>query len=241
MSVAKTAIITGASQGIGAEVVRTFMERGYNIVANALHMSSTGAFENSSQLRLVDGDIGELDTSRKIAEVALDRFGSIDVLVNNAGIFMAKPFTEYTPEDTKRLIKTNVEGFIYTTQVSVLQMLKQKTGGSIVTITASLADHPNLASKASVSMVTKGGLNSITRQLALEYAKEGIRGNAVGPGAVRTPLHGGQSDDALSSLSPLGKVTDAKEIARAVLFLAESPTVTGEVLLVNGGAHLGKW
>jgi NAD(P)-dependent dehydrogenase (short-subunit alcohol dehydrogenase family) len=241
MSMGKTAIITGASQGIGAEVVRLFMDRGYDVVATALHITRAGGFENSRHLQLVEGDIGELETAQKITETAMNHFGSIDVLVNNAGIFVVKPFTEYTQEDLRRLIKTNVEGFVYTTQLCVRQMLEQKTKGSIVSITASLADHPNRASKASVSMITKGGLNSITRHLAMEYSQEGIRVNAVAPGVVRTPLHPSISDEEIKTLSPMGMITDPKEIARAVLYLAESPTLTGEVLLVDGGAHLGKW
>jgi NAD(P)-dependent dehydrogenase (short-subunit alcohol dehydrogenase family) len=217
------------------------MERGYNIVANSLNISSAGIFQNSSQMQLVDGDIGELDTARRITGTALDRFGAIDALVNNAGIFITKPFTEYTEEDFRRLVKTNLEGFIYTTQLTVRQMLKQKSGGSIVTITASLADHPMARAPASVAMITKGGLNSITRQLAMEYAKEGIRVNAIGPGTVRTPLVGTASEEVLRAQSPLGIVTEPKEIAQTVLFLTESQTITGEVLLVNGGAHLGRW
>jgi NAD(P)-dependent dehydrogenase (short-subunit alcohol dehydrogenase family) len=241
MNKTKTIIVTGASQGIGAEVVRAFMERGYNIVATSRKISSAGTFQNSDQLRLVDGDIGQLETARRITGMALDRFGSIDALVNVAGIMIAKAFTENTPEDFRRLVSTNLEGFIYTTQLSVLQMLKQKSGGSIVTITASLADHPMAGHGASVDMITKGGLNSITRSLAMEYAKQGIRVNAVAPGTVRTALSKGTPEDVLRSESPMGVVTEPKEIARAVLFLTESQTTTGEVLLVNGGAHLGKW
>jgi NAD(P)-dependent dehydrogenase (short-subunit alcohol dehydrogenase family) len=237
----KTVIVTGASQGIGADVVRIFMERGYNVVANALNITRAAIFQSSDQLQLVDGDIGQLDTAMRITGAALDRFGSIDALVNNAGIFVAKAFTEYTSEDLRRLVSTNLEGFIYTTQRAVLQMLKQKSGGSIVTITASLADHPMANHNASVSMITKGGLNSITRSLAMEYATEGIRVNAVAPGTVRTSLAKDTPEDVLRASSPLRTVTEPAEIARAVLFLSESPTITGEVLLVNGGAHLGRW
>jgi NAD(P)-dependent dehydrogenase (short-subunit alcohol dehydrogenase family) len=241
MSQRKTVIVTGASQGIGAEVVRAFMERDYNILATSLDISHAGTFKNSPQLQLVDGDIGQLDTARRVTGMALDRFGRIDAVVNNAGIFVAKAFTEYTPEDFKRLVSTNLDGFIYTSQLSILQMLKQKSGGSIVTITASLADHPRAGHNASVAMITKGGLNAITRSLAMEYAKEGIRVNAVAPGTVRTALIGNVSEDVLRSESPLGVIADPRDIARAVLFLTESPTITGEQLLVDGGAHLGQW
>jgi NAD(P)-dependent dehydrogenase (short-subunit alcohol dehydrogenase family) len=168
-------------------------------------------------------------------------FGSVDGLVNNAGIFFAKPFTEYTTEDFQALSSTNLEGFIYTTQLAVKQMLAQKTGGSVVSITASLADHPLAALTASVPMITKGGINAISRSLAMEYAKQGIRVNVVAPGIVDTPLTSGIPKDFLSTLSPLGQVAAAKDIAEAVFYLTEASQVTGEVLHVDGGAHVGRW
>ncbi len=241
MSKAKTVIVTGASQGIGAEVVRVFLDRGYNIVANSRNISGAGTFKTSSQLQVVDGDIGEFDTAKRITDTARDNFGSIDALVNNAGIFFTKPFTEYTQVDFRRLVSTNIDGFVYVTQLSIKQMLKQKTGGSVVSITTSMVDHPIAGVTASIPMITKGGLDAVSRSLAIEYAREGIRVNTVAPGIVDTPLHKDDPKDFLKTLSPMGTISDPKEIASAVLFLTESPTVTGEVLHVDGGSHVGRW
>lgn len=241
MSHANTAIVTGASQGIGAALVGAFLERGYNVVATSRSVSKAGAFKTSPRLKLVDGDIGEPETAARVTQAAIETFGAIDALVNNAGIFFPKPFTEYTQADFKRLASTNLEGFIYMTQLSIRQMLAQKTGGSVVTITAALADNPIAGVSASVPMIIKGGLNAVTRALAIEYATLGIRVNAVAPGIVDTPLHKDDPKDFLKTLSPMGTVSDANEIANAVLFLTESATVTGEVLHVDGGSHIGKW
>ncbi len=237
----KTAIVTGASKGIGAGVVSALLERGYKVVANSRNISKAGAFAPSERVALVDGDIGDEATAARIAGTAVDRFGSIDVLVNNAGIFFAKPFTEYTADDFRMLASTNLEGFLYITQLAIRRMLAQGSGGSIVTITASLVDNPIAGVPASVPMITKGGLNAVTRSLALEYAKDGIRVNAVSPGVVDTPMHEKSPKDFLKSLSPMGRVSDVKDIADAVLYLAEASLVTGEVLHVNGGAHFGRW
>src|SRR5690349_9017822 len=171
----KTAIVTGASQGIGAGIVKGFVERGFNVVANSRKVTQSTEVAASSHVALVDGHIGDPATAARIVETALSRFKSIDALVNNAGIFLTKPFTDYTPEDFKSLVSTNVEGFLYVTQLSIKQMLAQKTGGSIVTITAALARNPIRGVMAAVPMFTKGGLETITRHLAMEYAKDGIR------------------------------------------------------------------
>jgi NAD(P)-dependent dehydrogenase (short-subunit alcohol dehydrogenase family) len=237
----KTVVVTGASQGIGAATIQLFLERGYQVVANSRHISKSQDIKPSSHLRLVDGDIGLVDTAKKITNLAVSEFGGIDALVNNAGIFFTKPFTEYTPDEFKRLISTNVEGFIYITQLTVKQMLKQKTGGSIVTITSSLADHPIAGVNASVPMITKGGLDAITRSLAMEYARDGIRLNTIAPGVVDTPLHKDSPKDFLRTLSAMGTITESNELAEAILFLTQSKTITGETLHVDGGAHLGKW
>ena len=237
----KTVVVTGASQGIGAAIANLFLDRGYNVVANSRNISRKSELRRSETLALVDGDIALATTAEKIAATAVKRFGSLDALVNNAGIFFPKPFTEYTPEDFRALSSTNLDGFIYTTQLAVKQMLAQKTGGSVVSITATIADHPLAAFTASLPMITKGGINAVSRSLAMEYAKLGIRVNAVAPGVVDTPLLKDAPKDFLRTLSPLGQISDARDIAEAVFYLTEASQVTGEVLHVDGGMHLGRW
>src|ERR1700758_1673465 len=237
----KTAIVTGASQGIGAGIVKVLVERGYNVVANSRKVSQSTEVTASDHVALVDGHIGEPATAAKIAETALSRFGSIDVLVNNAGIFFTKPFTDYTAEDFKSLVSTNLEGFLYVTQLSIKQMLAQKTGGSIITITAALARNPVRGVPAAVPMITKGGLETITQHLAMEYAKDGIRVNAVAPGVVSTPMHKETPRDVMQSLSPMGRVSTVKDITDAVMYLTDAATVTGDILYVDGGSHFGRW
>src|SRR5262245_6385803 len=238
---AKTVIVTGASQGIGAGIAKAFLDRGYRVVANSRRITKSEELPASDHLALVDGDVGDPQTAAKIAETAVRRFGSIDALVNNAGIFFTKRFIDYTAEDFRSLVSTNLEGFLYLTQLAIKQMLAQTTAGSIVTIAAALADNPIADVTAAAPMITKGGLNAVTYHLAMEYAREGIRVNAVAPGAVATPLTKGTPEDVMKKLSPMGRVATVKEIADAVLFLTESPTVTGEVLHVDGGSHRGKW
>jgi NAD(P)-dependent dehydrogenase (short-subunit alcohol dehydrogenase family) len=237
----KTVLITGASQGIGAALVNTFVERGYNVVATSRRVSQSAEIKASNHVVLVDGDIADPATAKKVTETALDKFGSIDALVNNAGIFIAKPFVDYTDDDFRKVSATNLDGFIHLTQLAIRQMLEQKKGGSVVSITTSLVDHPIAGYNASVSMVTKGGIDAASRSLAMEYAKDGIRVNTVAPGVVDTPLHKDNPKDFLKTLSPMGAISGAQEIADAVVFLTEAPHVTGEVLHVDGGAHLGRW
>jgi NAD(P)-dependent dehydrogenase (short-subunit alcohol dehydrogenase family) len=237
----KTAIVTGASQGIGAGIAKRYAERGFSVVASARNMTQSTGIAGSDQVALVDGDIGEPATAARIVETALSRFTSIDALVNNAGIFFTRPFTDYTAEDFKSLVSTNVEGFLYLTQLSIRQMLAQKTGGSIVTITAALARNPIRGVTAAVPMLTKGGLETITRHLAMEYAKDGIRVNAVAPGVVYTPLHLNTPKDVMESLSPMGRPSSVEDITDAVMYLTDAATVTGDILYVDGGAHLGRW
>ena len=237
----KTAIVTGASQGIGAGIVKAFVERGFNVVGNSRKVTQSTEVAASDRVALVDGDIGEPATAANVVETALARFKSIDVLVNNAGIFFVKPFTDYTPEDFRSLVSTNLEGFLYITQLAVRQMLAQKTGGSIVTITAALARNPIRGFMASVPMITKGGLETITKHLAMEYAKDGIRVNAVAPGTAYTPLHRNTPKEVMESSSPMGRPSTVKEIADAVLYLSDAATVTGDILYVDGGAHFGRW
>jgi NAD(P)-dependent dehydrogenase (short-subunit alcohol dehydrogenase family) len=236
----KTVIVTGASQGIGAAVTRAFLDRGYNVVATSLKFSGTD-FAASSTLALVEGDISVEATAEQIVQTAMAEFGSIDHVVNNAGIFFGKPFTEYTIEEFRKFVSVNLEGFLFVTQRAVKQMLAQGNGGSVTTITAALADNPIAGSPASVPMITKGGLNTITLSLANEYAKQHIRFNAVAPGVVDTPLHKGASQESLKDRTPMGTISDPKDIAEAVVYLAEAKHVTGEVIYVDDGAHVGRW
>jgi len=240
-SQAKTAIVTGASQGIGAGIVKRFVEQGFNVVANSRKITESAEIVASGEVALVEGHIGEQATAARIVETALSRFQSIDVLVNNAGIFFTKPFTDYTAEDIKSLVSTNLEGILYVTQLSIKQMLAQKTGGSIVTITASLARNPIRGVTAAVPMITKGGLETLTQHLAMEYAQNHIRVNAVAPGVVYTPLHHDTPKEVMESLSPMGQPSTVEDIADAVMYLTSAVTVTGNTLYVDGGSHFGRW
>jgi NAD(P)-dependent dehydrogenase (short-subunit alcohol dehydrogenase family) len=236
MASGKTVIVTGASQGIGAAIVGAFVERGYNVVATSRSISKAG-YAPSSSLAIVDGDISLADTAEAVVKTAIERFGSIDHVVNNAGIYFSKPFTEYTAEELRAFVSTNLDGFVFITQVAVRQMLAQHRGGSVTSISASLADNPIAGVPASIPMMTKGGIDAITLSLANEYAKEKIRFNAVAPGVVDTALHTGN----LEARSPMGTVSEPKDIADAVVFLTEASHVTGEVLHVDDGAHVGRW
>jgi NAD(P)-dependent dehydrogenase (short-subunit alcohol dehydrogenase family) len=236
----KTMIVTGAAKGIGAGVTNAFIERGYNVVANSLNITAS-TFVSSERLAVVQGDIGDPSTAREIAATAVKAFGSIDGVVNNAGVFFTKPFTEYTAEDFENLSGVNLRGYINITQLAVKQMLLQNTGGSVTGITTAMVEHPIAGVNASLPMVTKGGLEAITRSLAMEYAKEGIRFNAVAPGIVDTPMHANDPKEFLKGLSPMGEISDVADIVDAILYLTEARHVTGEVLHVDGGAHNGKW
>ena len=233
----KTAIITGASGGIGTGLVEAFLKEGYNVVATSLDTSRSLAASRS--LILVDGDIGNEDTAARVAGAAIERFGTIDALVNNAGIYRTKPFIDFTTEDFHALVSINLQGFLYMTQSCVRQMLKQKSG-SVVTITAALADQPIAGVDASVSMMTKGGLNALTLSLAIEYAKEGIRFNAVAPGVVESPLHPDVSEESLAIRQPMKTITEVRDIVDAVLYLSRAGQVTGEIIHVDGGSHAGR-
>jgi NAD(P)-dependent dehydrogenase (short-subunit alcohol dehydrogenase family) len=237
----KTVIITGASQGIGAGLANSFLEKGYNVVATSRRVSRSAEIEASGRVARVDGDIADPETAKAVVATALARFGSIHALVNNAGIFFTKPFVDYTIEDYRRLAATNLEGFLHVTQRVVRQMLAQKSGGSIVSITTPMVDHPIAGVNASVAMLTKGGIEAMSKNIAMEYAKEQIRANTVAPGIVDTPLHKDNPKDFLKTLSPMHSVSSVQEIADAVLFLTEAPRITGAVLPVDGGAHLGRW
>jgi NAD(P)-dependent dehydrogenase (short-subunit alcohol dehydrogenase family) len=236
----KTMIVTGAAKGIGAGVTNAFIKHGYNVVANSLNITAS-TFEATERLAIVPGDIGDPSTAHEIASTAIKTFGSIDGVVNNAGIFFTKPFTEYTARDFEKLSATNLQGYIYITQLAVKQMLIQNSGGSVTCVTSAMVEHPIAGVDASVPMMTKGGLEAITRSLALEYAKEGIRFNAVAPGVVNTPMHATGSKDFLKGLSPMGEISEIGDIVDAIVYLTEARHVTGEVLHVDAGAHNGKW
>ena len=236
MSGKKTAIITGASGGIGAGLVERFLRERYNVVATSREASRK--LTASDGLVLVDGDIGKPQTANQAVDAAIDNFGPIDVLVNNAGIFLNKPFLDFTIEDFDALISANLLGFFYMTQRAVKEMLKQKSG-CVVSITAALADRPIAGTNGSVSMITKGGLNAATQNLATEYAKDGIRFNAVAPGVVNTPMHPNDPDE--SVLRPTVKKATVKDIVDAVLYLAEADYVSGEILHVDAAAPARRW
>ena len=221
--------------------MKRFLALGYNVVASSRYITKSGAFDASDKLALVDGDIGEAATATRIAETAQSKFGSIDALVNNASIYFSKPFTDYTIEDWRALASVNIEGFLLVTQLAIKHMLAQKTGGSIVNITSTMVEHPIAGINCSVPMITKGGLEAVTHSLAMEYAKQGIRVNAVAPGQVDTPMHANDSKDLLKALQPLGRISDVDDIVDAIVYLTEAGQVTGEVLHVDGGAHMGKW
>lgn len=236
----KTAIVTGASQGIGAGLVDAFLKRGYNVVANSRNITRTSPFPSSPNLALVDGDIGDPKTAAKIVETSISRFGRIDSLVNNAGIFIPKPFTEYTTDEFNSLVSITLAGFLYITQLSVKQMLKQKSG-SIVNISATLAEQPIAGVSAAVQIMVKGGLNAVTGALAMEYAKDGIRVNTIGVGVIKTPMHKPETHEALKGLNPVGRVGEIQEVVDAVMYLTDATFTTGEILHVDGGSHAGKW
>ena len=237
---AKTAIITGASRGIGAGLVEAFLKRGYNVVANSRNITKADPFAATANVALVDGDIGLPSTAASIVDTAVSRFGRIDVLINNAGIFIPKPFTEYTTEDFNTLVSTTLAGFLYVSQLAVKRMLQQKSG-SIVNVSTTLVDQPIAGVGAAVQIMLKGALNAVTRALALEYAKDGIRVNTVALGVIKTPMHKPETYEFLKGLHPVGRMGEVKEVVDAVLFLTDATFTTGEILHVDGGVHAGKW
>jgi len=232
----KTVIVTGASGGIGGGLVDGFLAQAYNVIAASHRVNRK--LTTSDNLVLIEGDIGKQQTANQAVEAAINTFGAIDVLVNNAGIFLNKPFLDFTIEDFDALVSTNLLGFLYMTQRTVKEMLKQKSG-CVVTITAALADRPIAGTNGSVSMITKGGLNSATQNLATEFAKDGIRFNAVAPGVVNTPMHPDGPNE--STLQPTMKKATVKDIVDAVVYLAQAGHVSGEILHVDGAAPARRW
>jgi NAD(P)-dependent dehydrogenase (short-subunit alcohol dehydrogenase family) len=236
----KTLIVTGASQGIGAAAAQSFLDRGYNVVANSRNITKANPFAAAANVALVDGDIGDPRTAAKIADTAVSRFGRIDVLINNAGVFIPKPFTEYTTEDFNTLVSTTLAGFLYVSQLAVKQMLRQRSG-NIVNVSTTLVDQPVAGVGAAVQIMMKGALHAVTRALAIEYAQEGIRVNTVALGVIDTPMHKPETHGFLKGLHPVGRIGEIKEVVDAILFLTDATFTSGEILHVDGGAHAGKW
>jgi NAD(P)-dependent dehydrogenase (short-subunit alcohol dehydrogenase family) len=235
----KTAIVTGASRGIGAGLVSSLLQRGYCVVANSRNITSVNP--TSAKLALVAGDIADPSTAAKIAAAAVSQFGRIDVLVNSAGLNVRTDFTDYTPADLRSLVAVNIQGFLFITQLAVKQMLAQGAGGSIVNITALMANHPIAGVNDAVSMLTKGGLEAVTKSLAMEYFQQGIRVNAVAPSVVNRPSYKDDWMQFVTTYQPLGRIPEVNDVVDAVVYLNDAGQVTGEVLHVDGGAHVGKW
>ncbi|MER6345157.1 SDR family NAD(P)-dependent oxidoreductase [Streptomyces sp. NPDC001595] len=233
-SATKVAVITGASQGIGAGLVEAYRKLGYAVVAT----SRTIAPSDDLDVVTVQGDIADPATAERVAAAAIERFGRIDTLINNAGIFVAKPFTDYTPEDFDAVTGVNLSGFFRITQLAVEQMLRQG-GGHVVQITTSLVDHALSAVPSVLASLTKGGLQAATKALAIEYATRGIRSNAVALGVIKTPMHSEEHFDTFAALHPVGRMGEIGDITDAVLYLENAPFVTGEVLHVDGGQSAG--
>jgi NAD(P)-dependent dehydrogenase (short-subunit alcohol dehydrogenase family) len=232
----KVAVITGASQGIGAGLVRGFLDRGYRLVANSRSISP----EKSADLLCIPGDIADPDVAARVIEEGTKQFGRVDTLVNNAGIFISKPFTDYTGSDFTRKISVNLAGFFYVSQHAARHMLTRGTG-HIVNITTTLVGHALKDVPSALAALTKGGLDAVTRSLAIEYADKGIRVNAVAPGVIRTPMHTPETHSFLAGLHPMNRLGEIDEIVEAVLYLDAAEFVTGETLHVDGGAHAGRW
>jgi len=230
----KVAIVTGASQGIGAGVVAGFRRARYAVVGNSRSIDSADEFDYVT----VQGNIAEADTARRVIDRALDRFGRIDSLINVAGIFIGKPFSEYTVDDYTRITAVNLAGFFHITQVALQQMALQG-GGHVVNITTSIVDRPSSKRPSALVSLTKGGLAAVTRSLAIEYASRGVRVNAVAPGIIRTPVHDPASYDGLDGLHPLGRLGEIEDILDGILYLERATFVTGEILHIDGGQSAG--
>ena len=230
----KVVIITGASQGFGAGLVRAYRDRNYRVVANSRSIKPS----TDPDVLTVAGDVSDPATAKQIVSQALERFGRIDTLVNNAGIFIAKPFTDYSEEDYASILAVNLGSFFRLTKLVAAEMLKQGSG-HIVQVTTSLVDHANSNVPSVLASLTKGGLNAATKSLAIEYAKKGIRVNAVAPGVMRTPMHAPETHEFLAALHPIGRMGEIQDIVDAILFLEDAAFVTGEILHVDGGQSAG--
>lgn len=232
----KVAIVTGASQGIGAGLVKAYRDRNYRVVANSRSIRPS----SDPDVLSVEGDVGDPKVAERVVRAGLERFGRIDTLVNNAGIFIAKPFTDYSAADFAAILNVNVAGFFHVTRQAIAPMLAQGSG-HIVNITTSLADQPIAGVPSVLASLSKGGLNAATKSLAIEYATRGIRVNAVSPGIIKTPMHAPETHEALAALHPVGRLGEVRDVLDAVLYLESAGFVTGEILHVDGGQSAGRW
>ena len=231
----KVVIVTGASQGIGAEVVRAFRKLDCRVVATSRSIKPS----EDPNILTVAGDIGDPTTARRVISEGVARFGRIDTLVNNAGIYIGKPFTEHTAEDYAAVMNVNMAGFYYVTQLAIAEM-ERHSSGHVVSVTSSTADNAISGGYSVLAALTKGGLNAATKSLAIEYARKGIRVNAVAPGIIKTPMHAPETHEALGAFHPLGRMGEMSDIADAILFLDSAPFITGEILHVDGGQSAGR-
>jgi len=236
----RIAVVTGASSGIGLNITRALLDHGYSVVATSRSATRCKTLVASSRLVLLDGDVGEARTAERVFGEARSRFGRVDLLVNNAGIFLAKPFTDYHADDYASLLSTNFSGFFHMTQHALREMVGAKAG-HIVNLGTSLVAQPIAAVPCALPIMIKGGIEAATRALAIEYAARGIRVNTIAAGIIDTPMHAQENHGFLRGLSPANRLGTTEEIAQAVLFLESAPFVSGEILHVDGGAHAGKW
>ena len=234
MSTQKVAVITGASQGIGAALVTAYRKLGYAVVANSRSITPS----DDPMVRTVAGDIADPAVAARVIEQGLDAFGRVDTLINNAGVFIAKPFTDYTDEDYDVVTGVNLRGFFEVSKRAIAAMLTQG-GGHVVNISTSLVDHANSNVPSALASLTKGGLNAVTRSLAIEYASRSIRVNAVAPGIIRTPMHPAETHEILADLHPIGRMGEISDIVDAITYLETASFITGEILHVDGGQSAG--
>ena len=230
----KVAVITGASQGMGAALVEAYRDLGYGVVATSRSIRPT----DDDQILAVPGDIADRRTAQRVISEGLARFGRIDTLINNAGVFVAKPFTQYTEADYAAILGVNLTGFFHITQLAIAEMEKRHSG-HVVQITTSLIEHANSGVPSVLASLTKGGLSAATRSLAIEYAKIGIRVNAVAPGVIKTPMHAVETHEYLAKMHPLGRMGEISDIVGAILYLESAGFVTGETIHVDGGQSAG--
>jgi NAD(P)-dependent dehydrogenase (short-subunit alcohol dehydrogenase family) len=237
----KTAIVTGASSGIGLAATQALLEHGYNVVANSRSISNSADLKSSANLVLIDGDIGKNETAIRVAEAAIRNFGRIDLLFNNAGIYISKPFTDYTPQDFEKMMGTNVAGYFFITQQAVAQMRRQKSG-HVVSIGTVLTDQPLAGAHAALPVITKSTVPGFSRALAMEFIAEGIRANTISPGVVDSPMHAHDNHDILKKLHPIPRLVQVSEVVDALLYLESAEMVNGENIRIDGGSHAGaKW